>query len=141
LDINEGEYFEFYESGVPARSLDCSNGAYLDADGIWCDAPKRDLVSRLNELNFSEILRGIESLEITRWSRDSGTDGIEHISPMPEDFHAAFGVGDKDGIAALDQAGIALAAIQELVRQNKSMSATIENLKQRIEKLEKAATD
>lgn len=139
LDINEGKYFEFLSTGNPERLLVCSNGAYLSADGVWYDAPRRDRVERLQELNRSELINRIESLRITRWGRASGID--EHIGPMSEDFHAAFGVGDQDGIAAMDQAGIALAAIQALIKQNRSMSATIMSLQKRVEKLERATTD
>lgn len=51
----------------------------------------------------------------------------KHISPMAEDFYKAFGLGDDNGIASKDLAGVALQAIKEL-------SAEIDELKKIIKK-------
>ena len=56
---------------------------------------------------------------------------------MSQDFHAAFGVGaDDKHIATVDADGVALAAIQGLHQNVKAMDVEIQELKQRLTKLE-----
>ena len=104
------------------------NGAYLTQGGNWtntCDANKKENFSPLNR---PELLQKISSLTIQRW-KYKGTEEY-HIGPAAQEFYAAFNVGvDDKGISTVDPSGIALAAIQELIKEN-------EALKQRIEKLE-----
>ena len=66
---------------------------------------------------------------------------LEHIGPMAQDFHAAFGVGaDDKHIATVDADGVALAAIQGLNQkvEGEVTALRAENaaLKQRLEKIE-----
>ena len=57
------------------------------------------------------------------------------FGPIADDFHAAFGVGCADGLAANDVAGVALAAIQELHRKNIELENEVEELKILVNKL------
>jgi hypothetical protein len=67
------------------------------------------------------LLKQIEELEISRWNY-KGQEGVEHIGPTAQDFHAAFGLGSGDRtISTVDPSGIALAAIQELQRQSRDL--------------------
>jgi len=56
---------------------------------------------------------------------------------MAQDFHAAFGFGGDDDkhITTIDEGGVALAAIQELYRQDLEKSAQIEEQQEQIAKL------
>lgn len=55
---------------------------------------------------------------------------------MAQDFHAIFGVGNDDkSISTIDPAGISLAGIQELIRQNREMKEELEQLKQLVNAL------
>ena len=54
-------------------------------------------------------------LPITQWRYKVETDGVKHIGPVAQDFHAAFGLGESDtAITTVDADGVALAAIQGL---------------------------
>jgi len=62
---------------------------------------------------------------------------------MAQDFYSTFNVGtDEKHIAPIDEGGVALAAIQglneKLEEQLKAKDTEIEDLKTRLEKLEKA---
>ena len=62
---------------------------------------------------------------------------------MAQDFYSTFNVGtDEKHIAPIDEGGVALAAIQglneKLEKQIKAKDTEIEDLKTRLEKLEKA---
>lgn len=49
----------------------------------------------------------------------------KHFTPMAEDFHAMFGLGDGKGISPNDSAGIALQAIKELAKKVEELEARI----------------
>jgi len=54
-------------------------------------------------------------MPITQWKYKVEPNGIKHIGPVAQDFHAAFGLGDSDrAIGSVDESGVALAAIQGL---------------------------
>ena len=73
-------------------------------------------------------------------------DGTEHLGPMAQDFHAAFGLNGADDkhIATVDEGGVALAAIQGLNQKVEAQQAELQQketevteLKQRLATLEK----
>ncbi len=62
-----------------------------------------------------EILARVAQLEITQWNFKHDGPEVDHMGPMAQDFHAAFGLGSTEkGIATVDADGVALAAIQGL---------------------------
>lgn len=104
------------------------NGAYLTEGGNWINTSDVNKKENFTSLNKSELLQKISSLTIQRW-RYKGTKEY-HIGPTAQEFYKLFNVGvDDKGISTVDPAGIALAAIQELISENSL-------LKQRLEKLE-----
>ena len=61
-------------------------------------------------------------------------EGVRHIGPVAQDFYAAFGTGTDDKhLAALDSAGVALAAIQGL---NENVERGSQRVDVRIQRLE-----
>jgi hypothetical protein len=49
---------------------------------------------------------------------------------MAQDFHSAFGLGRNErGISTLDSAGVALAGIQALVEENRTLRSELEEVK------------
>ena len=77
------------------------------------------------------------ALPLAEWSYKSDGSQIRHAGPMAQDFHAAFGLGaDERHITALDAAGVALAAIQGLQKENAALAAENDELRQRLERVE-----
>ena len=106
------------------------NGAYLTQGGTWTNTSDINKKEDFSALDGALLLQKINTLSIQRWKYKS--TGEYHIGPTAQQFHALFAVGTDDkGISTVDPAGIALAAIQELVKQNEAMQ-------QRIIALEKA---
>jgi len=67
-------------------------------------------------------------LPISKW-KYKGTNKY-HIGPTAQDFSKLFGLGiDDKGISTVDPAGIALAAIKELIKKNQQLSAELEELR------------
>jgi hypothetical protein len=117
------------------------NGAYLTGGGIWTDASSRTKKEDFQRLDGPEVLRKVEDLEVTRW-KFKGTEE-RHIGPVAEDFHAEFECGPESSrdastsIAAMDLAGVSLVAIQELSRLVRDLQVENQELRERIEVLEK----
>ena len=61
------------------------------------------------------------------------------VGPMAQDFWNAFHLGeDSLAISTIDPDGVALAAIQELAKQNESKDKKIADLETRVKQLEAA---
>jgi hypothetical protein len=66
-------------------------------------------------VNPQQVLAKVATLPVTEWNYKTDK-GVEHIGPMAQDFHSAFGLngGDDKHISVVDEGGVALAAIQGL---------------------------
>ena len=93
---------------------------------------------------------------MSEWSYTAQGAGVRHIGPMAQDFRASFGLGEDDKhISAVDEEGVALAAIKALqaevsekdrqlaeMRRADETSANIKyaRLEQRLDALESGRT-
>jgi hypothetical protein len=100
---------------------------------IYCS--DRALKGNIKPVDGREILERLSRIPIVRWNFKSDYASVQHIGPMAQDFHAAFGLGDSDRhIAANDADGIALVCIQALWELSREKD-------QRIDRLEREAED
>jgi hypothetical protein len=121
-----------------------NSGAFvadLTANGTFSAVTFNPTSDRNAKENFSPvdprtILEKVASLPISRWNFKINS-GSEHIGPVAQDFHAAFGLnGDDDKhIATVDADGVALAAIQGLNQKLEQKETEITQLKHELEKL------
>ncbi len=75
------------------------------------------------------ILAQLSQLPIVTWT--AGEEGVRHIGPSEEAFHAAFGLGQPgEGISTIDLDGVALASIQGLYGIVQAQDAQIAALQQ-----------
>ena len=99
----------------------------------WSAVSDRNLKENIREIDGKEILDRIARLPISRWNYIAQDESIEHVGPMAQDFYGLFGLGeDARHIDMLDPAGIALAAIKELYRQNQNLKAQNMALSERL---------
>ncbi len=120
------------------------NHAYLTVGGVWTNGSlKAGSSFKSSPLAAAQLLDQLKSLQVQRL--EVPDNGEVHITPTADDFHAAFGCGTAPvkgsadgggGIAALDVAGVSLAAVQELLRQVEEQQAKIADLEARLAKLE-----
>lgn len=114
----------------PNYPIHVSGGAYCNGTN-WVNASDASLKENILPIKSCEILDKIERLPIYQWNYKNESEKVKHIGPVAQDFHAVFGVGNDDkSISTIDPAGISLAGIQELIRQNREMKEEIEQLKQ-----------
>jgi hypothetical protein len=110
----------------------------------WVNGSDRNSKEAFTAINPRAVLEKVSALPITEWKYKVEADGTEHLGPMAQDFHAAFGLNGPDDkhIATVDEEGVALAAIQGLNQkveeQLKAKDAKIQDLEGRLEKLEQA---
>ena len=121
---NNGDaIFEVFNNGVVAATS-------------FNSTSDRNAKEHFAPVSETEILDHVLALPLTRWNFKTQT-GVDHIGPMAQDFHAAFGLNGADDkhIAMVDEEGIALAAIQGLNEKLES-----KNEKQEVE-IQQLATE
>src|SRR5208337_3527564 len=82
----------------------------------WVNGSDRNAKEDFAAINPRTVLEKVSALPITQWKYKVEADGTEHLGPMAQDFHAAFGLNGADDkhISTVDEGGVALAAIQGL---------------------------
>ncbi len=124
----------------------------LDVNGTVTCVSLNQTSDRNAKENFAavsprDVLAKVAALPITEWKYKVEADGTEHLGPMAQDFHAAFGLNGPDDkhIATVDEGGVALAAIQglnEKVESGKQKAETqIQELKAENAKLQAKVSD
>jgi len=97
----------------------------------------RHLKANLASVDPVDMLKRVEALPISTWNYTSDDAAVRHIGPMAQDFAALFGVGvDDRHIHAIDGQGVALAAIQGLLRHLAQLREENAQLAARLERLE-----
>jgi len=76
----------------------------------------RNAKENFTVLDSKTVLAKVAALPVTQWNYKEDGPGKRHIGPVAQDFHAAFELNgsDETHIATVDEAGVALAAIQGL---------------------------
>ncbi len=148
LTINSDKTFSCMATGTGGltdavrfwTSSDLSNGLRLLSGGSnWISVSDSTKKRNIRPVNTSEILTKVEQLPIKQWSYKSQDPSVEHVGPMAQDFWKAFHLGgDSLGIGTIDPAGVALAAIQELAKQNQQKDTKIADLEARVRQIEAA---
>jgi hypothetical protein len=102
-------------SDFPGQTISTWNGARLTDGGVWTDNSDRNAKENFADVSGREILEKVAALPVQTWNYKTEGPSVRHLGPVAQDFHAALGLGNDDKhLAALDSAGVALAAIQGL---------------------------
>lgn len=113
----------------PALTLD--NGGNMTIAGILSQSSSRQRKRSIIAVDGEALLRRASQVAIKRWRYLDDTSDAEHLGPMAEDFHRAFGLGpDNAHIAASDIAGVALASTTALHRLVDQQEQEIARLRQ-----------
>ncbi len=107
----------------------------LFIDGTLTQGSSSLRKDNVQNIRREKVLQTIMSIPIYEWQYKGQLR--RHIGPMAEDFNSAFKLeGGDAGIAAIDVDGIVLAGIQALKDENDLLKELINNLSERIERLE-----
>jgi len=103
----------------------------------WIDNSDRNSKENFQPVDPRTVLDKVAALPISRWNYKSD-QSTEHLGPVAQDFHAAFGLGADDrSIATIDESGVALAAIKGLHEVVKEKDARIQALEESVAELKK----
>jgi len=117
LNSSGSQFVEFYDNAM-GKFINTSTTAYLSTGGAWVNASDENLKENFNQIDGFDLLLKIGRLPITRWNYKAEDQTITHIGPTAQDFNALFDVGDDiTSISTIDPAGVALAGVQELIKQ------------------------
>jgi hypothetical protein len=134
----DGQFMVRASGGVVIFSSSGINaGVSLAAgSGTWSSLSDRNAKDNFKAITPRQMLDKVAELPITQWSYKT-EPGAQHIGPMAQDFHAAFGLNGSDDrhIATVDEEGVALAAIQGLNQKLQDKDAEIQTLKQQNDSL------
>jgi trimeric autotransporter adhesin len=123
-------------NGAPNIMLDGQSGS------VTCislnQTSDRNAKQDFTAINRGEILKKVAALPITEWQYKVAP-GHEHIGPVAQDFHAAFGLNGSDDkhISTVDEGGVALAAIQGLNEKLQQKDTEIAKLKNAVVELKR----
>jgi hypothetical protein len=106
----------------------------LVANGVTYTSD-RNAKTNFSSVNALEILSKVTRLNISRWNYKTEASSLQHVGPMAQDFHAAFGLNGSDDkhLSAVDMQGVAFAAIQGL---NQKLEQKLEQKSVKISDLE-----
>jgi hypothetical protein len=131
-----------------------ANNGNITANGVALTSD-RNAKEHFQSLDPQSVLAKVAALPVTEWNYKTDGDAVQHIGPVAQDFHSAFGLDGKDDkhISVVDEGGVALAAIQglnkkledssqklelensALKRQNKSLEKRLDDLEQIVQSL------
>jgi hypothetical protein len=84
-------------------------------------------------INGFEVLTKLSALPVATWRYRWESEGVRHLGPMAQDWHAAFGLGKGDTtIPMVDAHGVLLVAIQALRRELGELRAEVDQLHQQL---------
>jgi hypothetical protein len=110
--------------------------SWTPGTGSWSFSSDRNLKDRFENVDPKSVLDKVAKLPVVEWSYK--TYPQRHIGAMAQDFHALFPLNNDDkSLNEADLHGVELAAIQGLNQKLNEKDAEIQELKQRLESLEK----
>ena len=132
-----------FVSGVDSNGVPVAGVALPAGSGSWSSLSDRSAKTNFAPVNSRELLDRLAQLPIQTWNYKSQSESVRHIGPTAQDFHAAFAVGEDDRhIATVDEAGVALAAIQglnhRLTEELNRRDGEIQELRQQLNELKTA---
>ncbi|MEN8180840.1 MAG: tail fiber domain-containing protein [Pseudomonadota bacterium] len=133
--MNAGNHLILTANGTGKTEARFARNGNLKIAGNLTQGSDRNNKEGIEPVDNASVLEAVAELPISIWEYKE-QDGVKHLGPMAQDFHAAFGLGnDPKGISSIDTGGVALAAIKGLNEVGQSRDKVIEILKAENEEL------
>jgi len=121
-------------------TVNAGSGVYMDNGGNWHPCSDRNQKRNFTAIDNMEVLNKVAAMPVTQWNYKWDAPSVKHIGPMAQDFYKAFKLDDDSlHILAIDEAGVAFAAIQALNQKLEAEKAALQaenaTLKQQITQL------
>jgi len=143
LGQNNGGSFVINEtSNVAVAEMRIDSNGDVFVNGVMVHSSSRDLKENFTPLSPRNVLAEVAELPVMVWNFKKDENDTRHVGPTAEDFYGAFGLGTTDKyISDGDTTGIALLAIQGLHEVVQEKNQEIDELRTRMEALEKRLAD
>ncbi|MFF5783587.1 tail fiber domain-containing protein [Streptomyces sp. NPDC012693] len=90
-------------------------------------------VAPVGAVNGFAVLDAVAALPISTWRYLWEPEGVRHLGPMAQDWHAAFGFDrDDTRIPVVDGLGVTLVCIQALQRQVEELRSEVAGLREAV---------
>ncbi|KKZ71112.1 hypothetical protein VO63_25470 [Streptomyces showdoensis] len=91
------------------------------------------VVSPVGAVNGFAVLDAVAALPVGTWRYLWEPEGVRHLGPMAQDWHAAFGFNPDDTrIPVVDGLGVSLVCIQALQRHVEDLRAEVAVLREAV---------
>jgi hypothetical protein len=111
----------------------------VTADGLRL-ASSRERKTGFKQVDPEQVLVRLRDVPVSEWSFSGNDEGVRHIGPVAEEFHAAFDLAGQDPthLSVTDVQGVALAAIKGLDHKLGAREQEVARLREEIEGLRDA---
>ena len=135
--INDAAGFGVELAGAGFRAVQVDDAGNMEIAGLLSQGSSRAIKTNFAAADPRAALGLVTAMPLSFWSYRADSE-VRHLGPMAEDFYRAFGRGaDEKHIAASDQAGVALLAIQGLDQVVSEKDRKIASLEERVAALER----
>ena len=126
-----------FANGGP-RAIDTLTGAHLTSGGAWTNASDRNRKHNILRFDSRDALARLRAMPIYQWNYNAEAEGVRHVGPMAQDFHAAFGLnGDDDThITTIDADGVLMASVVAVADEGEALRKDNARLVQQLAELE-----
>jgi len=127
LFITNSRRFLIRPNGPSDPGLVLEANGDMEIGGTLTQNSNRHAKKDFEPVDPQATLDKVATLPLSEWTYKDDELGTRHFGPMAQDFADAFGLGkDREHIAVLDMAGVALASIQALDRKNGELRRQLE---------------
>ena len=103
----------WFVTGVLADGQPGTGPYVVPGSGAWSATSDRAVKENFRAIDPRDVLAKVSAMPITSWNYITEGAHSRHLGPVSQDFHSAFLLGSDDkSITSIDEAGVALAAIQ-----------------------------
>ncbi len=128
---NRNNTFRIGKVGTGQFAMKLAGSGDVEINGTLAENSSREAKENIQTVEGRELLERLARVPVSTWNYKDNDPSIRHMSPMAQDFRAAYGLGASDErISSLDVGGVALASIQAL-------HGMVEELRQRNAGLER----
>ncbi|HSV19171.1 MAG TPA: tail fiber domain-containing protein [Casimicrobiaceae bacterium] len=107
----------WFVTGLDITGLPLTGPYVTPGSGAWAATSDRAVKENFQAIDARDVLARVSAMPIASWNYITEGAHIRHLGPVSQDFYSAFTLGANDkSITSIDEAGVALAAIQGLHR-------------------------
>jgi hypothetical protein len=127
----------WFVSGVDANRQPTTSVFLNPGSGTWGSTSDRAVKENFHAIDARQVLAKVAAMPIETWNYIAEGRHVRHLGPVSQDFWTAFRLGPNDTtITNIDEAGVALAAIQGLHQLMQQKNAEITELKRKLNAIE-----